>query len=85
MTLLVVYVVIVCFITMILMAYDKAQARKRGRRIPERTLFLLSAVGGSIGGIIGMRIWRHKTKHPSFVIGLPAILVAQVVFVYWIY
>lgn len=77
------YVVIISFITMVLMAYDKGQARKRRRRIPERTLFLLSALGGALGGIAGMRIWRHKTKHASFVIGLPVLLVLQVAAVSW--
>ncbi|WP_373232493.1 DUF1294 domain-containing protein [Cohnella sp.] len=77
------YVVIICFITLLMMAYDKKQARKGGRRIPERTLFLLSAIGGALGGIVGMRIWRHKTKHTSFVIGLPALLVVQLMAVYW--
>lgn len=77
------YVMIICSITLVMMAYDKAQARKRGRRVPERTLFFLSAVGGALGGIVAMRIWRHKTKHASFVIGLPALLVLQVVALYW--
>ncbi|MFC5471431.1 DUF1294 domain-containing protein [Cohnella suwonensis] len=66
------------------MAYDKGQAKRRGRRVPERTLFLLAAVGGSPGAIAGMRLWRHKTKHVSFVVGMPAILVVQALIVYWL-
>ncbi|MFC5406990.1 DUF1294 domain-containing protein [Cohnella soli] len=64
------------------MAYDKGQAKRRRQRVPERTLFLLAAIGGSPGSIVGMRIWHHKTKHISFVMGMPAILVVQVVILY---
>jgi uncharacterized membrane protein YsdA (DUF1294 family) len=71
-------------LTLYLMAYDKSQARKHGRRIPERTLFLLAGLGGAIGSILGMRIWRHKTKHISFVIGMPVLLAIHIAVVYWI-
>lgn len=67
-----------------LMAHDKSRARKKGRRVPERTFFLLAALGGSIGAIIGMRTWRHKTKHASFVIGMPVIFLLQIALIsYW--
>lgn len=57
---------------------DKRRAGKRGaRRIPERTLFLLAGLGGSVGALLGMRIWHHKTLHRSFRYGIPAILAAQ--------
>ena len=58
---------------------DKRRARKDKWRIPEKRLFLVAAIGGSIGSILGMQVFRHKTKHKSFVIGMPAILVAQAV------
>jgi uncharacterized membrane protein YsdA (DUF1294 family) len=80
---LVVYGIAINLWTLFTMGYDKAQARKRGRRVPESTLFLLSAIGGALGGIVGMRIWRHKTKHASFVIGFPVLLILQAVVVYW--
>jgi uncharacterized membrane protein YsdA (DUF1294 family) len=66
-------------LALILMAHDKSQARNNRRRIPEKRLFLVAAAGGSIGSIVGMRIWRHKTKHVSFVIGMPVLLVIQVI------
>jgi uncharacterized membrane protein YsdA (DUF1294 family) len=78
------YLIALNLLTLYLMAHDKSQARKHGRRIPERTLFLLAGLGGAIGSILGMRIWRHKTKHVSFVIGMPAILAIHIAVVYWI-
>lgn len=78
------YLIALNLLTLYLMAHDKSQARKRGRRVPERTLFLLAGFGGAIGSIAGMRIWRHKTKHVSFLIGMPVILAIQLAVVYWI-
>ena len=70
------------------MGLDKTIARKNGervqrgkkprRRIPEKTLFLIAALGGSLGVLAGMYLFRHKTKHKSFVFGVPLILVAQI-------
>lgn len=60
-----------------LMGIDKKKARTGAWRIPEKTLFLSAILGGSIGSICGMQLFRHKTKHKSFVIGMPAILVVQ--------
>jgi len=57
---------------------DKQKAKKGLWRIPEKTLFLISILGGSLGGILGMYIFRHKTKHWKFVIGMPLILILQV-------
>ena len=66
-------------ITFLLFGLDKALAKrkKRTRRIPERTLFLLSISGGSIGALAGMILWNHKTRHTSFRIGIPAIMLLQ--------
>jgi uncharacterized membrane protein YsdA (DUF1294 family) len=57
-----------------LMASDKSRARRGKRRIPEATLFLVAVLGGSLGIIIGMYAFRHKTQHDSFTIGIPLIL-----------
>lgn len=54
-----------------------AQGRKPRRRVPERTLFLIAALGGSAGVLAGMYCFRHKTKHRAFVLGVPAILAVQ--------
>ncbi len=59
---------------------DKRRARRKGaRRVRERTLFLSALLGGSVGAIAGMRLFRHKTKHWYFVWGMPAILILQLV------
>lgn len=61
------------------MGIDKRRAVKHQYRIPEKTLFGISIVGGSIGAWAGMYLFRHKTKHLQFVIGIPAILFLQVI------
>ena len=63
----------------ILMGLDKYKARRRKWRIPERTLFLAAILGGSAGSILGMQIFRHKTRHTAFVIGMPCILIIQII------
>ena len=62
-----------------LMAYDKRCARSGKWRVPEKTLFLFAILGGSIGAIVGMQVFRHKTKHWYFKYGMPAILVLQII------
>ncbi len=56
---------------------DKRRARQHAWRVPERTLFLLAMLGGSVGAVCGMCAFHHKTQHPAFRYGLPAILLAQ--------
>ncbi|MGN0984806.1 MAG: DUF1294 domain-containing protein [Gemmiger sp.] len=59
--------------------FDKWCARRRRRRVRERTLFLLALAGGSPGVWAAMYLFRHKTRHKRFVLGIPAILAAQLV------
>lgn len=59
------------------MGIDKAKAKKNAWRIPEATLFLIAILGGSIGSILGMQVFRHKTKHWYFAIGMPVIFFVQ--------
>ncbi|RKN79191.1 DUF1294 domain-containing protein [Paenibacillus ginsengarvi] len=59
--------------------YDKLMAKKRERRVPEKRLFGIAALGGAAGAWIGMRAFRHKTKHASFTIGIPALLALNAV------
>ena len=78
---LLVYLLIVNAIGFILMLTDKLKAKKNLWRIPEATLFLVAAMGGSIGSLLGMYTFRHKTKHISFLLGIPLILAVQIVIV----
>lgn len=78
---LLVYLLIVNALSFILMLVDKIKAKKNLWRIPEATLFLVAAIGGSIGSILGMYTFRHKTKHVSFLLGMPLILAVQIVIV----
>ena len=78
---LLVYLLIVNAIGFILMLTDKLKAKKNLWRIPEATLFLVAAMGGSIGSLLGMYTFHHKTKHISFLLGIPLILAVQIVIV----
>lgn len=72
------YVVIMTIAGFLSMYIDKKKAIKHQWRIPEKTLFLIAILGGSIGSNLGMAVCRHKTKHWYFVIGMPAILILQI-------
>ena len=67
------------------MLVDKIKAKKNRWRIRERTLFGSALLGGSIGALLGMYTFRHKTKHLSFTLGMPAILIAQIALAVWIF
>lgn len=73
-----IYLLLINLVGFILMGTDKKRAKKDQWRIPERTLFLTAVLGGSIGSLAGMHFFRHKTKHTSFVIGMPCILIIQI-------
>lgn len=73
-----IYLLIVNAAGFLVMTADKLYARKNMWRIPERTLMGLAAIGGSIGVWAAMYAVRHKTKHPKFVFGVPAILICQI-------
>ena len=75
---LLIYLLIMNVIGFVLMGIDKKKAEKNKWRIPEKTLFAAAMLGGSIGSILGMKVFRHKTKHNQFVYGMPAILAFQV-------
>jgi uncharacterized membrane protein YsdA (DUF1294 family) len=77
-----IYLLIVNAAGFLLMLIDKRKAIRHRWRIPEKSLFLTAAIGGSIGSIIGMYTFRHKTKHLQFTLGMPAILVVQLVLVF---
>ncbi|MBD5524923.1 MAG: DUF1294 domain-containing protein [Lachnospiraceae bacterium] len=81
MTLIIIYLVFINFISFITMGLDKYKAKKRAWRIPESTLFVLALIGGSIGSIAGMHLFHHKTRHWYFLYGMPAILIIQILIV----
>lgn len=79
--LMTIYLSITNIIGFALMGIDKRRAVKRAFRIPEATLFIVALIGGSIGSIIGMHLFHHKTRHWYFVYGMPAILIVQIIIV----
>ena len=79
------YLLLINAAAFLLMLVDKLKAKKTRWRIPERTLFGSALLGGSIGAILGMYTFRHKTRHLSFTLGMPAILIAQVALAIWIF
>ena len=81
----VVYLIVVNVIAFFLYGADKHKAKKGAWRISEKMLLLIAVIGGSIGAILGMHIFHHKTRHWYFRYGLPVILIAQVVLVVCIY
>lgn len=75
--LLIVYVAAVNAVAFVVYGVDKYKAQKTKWRIRESTLLLLAVIGGSAGAWLGMKIWRHKTRHAKFRYGVPAILLIQ--------
>ena len=73
-----VYLASVSIFAIVLTLYDKRAAGKDGWRVKERTLLLVSAIGGSVAMYATMRITRHKTKHLKFMVGIPLIILAQI-------
>ena len=76
------YLVLINLIGIIIMAYDKRRAINHKWRVPEAHLFFIAVIFGSLGSIIGMFLFHHKTKHLKFTIGMPLILIIQMVVVY---
>ena len=68
----------------LVMGVDKNQARRGGRRVPEKRLFLLAALGGATGGVFGMLAFRHKTRHTQFILGFPALALLHVALLVWL-
>ena len=75
------YVVIISIVSVVMTIKDKSCAKKGKWRVPEKTLFILSALGGSVAMYITMKTIRHKTQHKRFMIGIPAIMVVQAILI----
>lgn len=76
------YFVIVTLVGFMIMGIDKHKAKRNRWRIPEKVLMLAAAIGGSIGVLFGMHVWHHKTQKPLFNIGVPIIIVVQLLLLY---
>ena len=85
MSYLILYLTVINAAGFLIMLADKYRAKRGLWRIPEKTLFLTALLGGSAGCIIGMQVFRHKTKHLTFTIGMPAILVLQITAAIFLY
>lgn len=83
------YLAVLCILDFLLMGVDKRRAKRDQWRIREKTFFLVALLGGSLGAMVGMQVFHHKTKHWTFRIGMPAIFLVQfalcAVGLYWYY
>ena len=80
-----IYILIVInVLTFFIYGIDKRKAKQGNWRISEGTLLTLAVIGGSIGALLGMKVWHHKTMHKKFKYGLPLILLAQTALIYFI-
>ncbi len=77
-TILSIYLTVVNFTGFAMMGIDKQKARRDQWRIPERNFFITALLGGSLGCYLGMQVFHHKTMHKAFTIGMPAILIGQI-------
>ena len=83
--LLLTYLLIANIVVFILMGIDKRKAIKDAYRIPEKTLFLAVIAGGGLGGVLGMKVFHHKTKHWYFKYGFPTICILEYAALIWLY
>lgn len=84
-TILLLYLLFINLSAFILMGVDKHKARRGAFRIPELTLFIFALAGGAIGSLLGMRLFHHKTRKLRFVLGMPLILLAQILLCLFLY
>ena len=76
------YLIVINIVTFLVYGIDKWKAKQGSWRISEATLLILAVIGGSIGALLGMRVWHHKTMHKKFKYGLPLILLVQIALIY---
>ena len=79
----VIYLIGINVLTFLIYGIDKWKARRGKWRIPEDTLIWLAIAGGSIGALLGMNLFRHKTQHKKFTLGVPSILLVQAALAYF--
>ncbi len=78
------YLLVINILTFVVFGIDKWKAKQGSWRISEATLLMFAVIGGTIGALLSMQVWRHKTMHLKFKYGLPLILLAQIAFIYLI-
>ena len=78
------YLIALNIVTFLVYGIDKIKAKQKIRRIRETSLLVLAVLGGSIGALLGMYVWHHKTMHKKFQYGVPLILIAQIALVVFI-
>ena len=74
--------IVLNIVTFLVYGIDKWKAKQGSWRISEATLLILAVIGGSIGALLGMKVWHHKTMHKKFKYGLPLILLVQIALIY---
>lgn len=79
------YILIINLYSIIVMYLDKEKSKKHKWRIPEKKLFLIALLFGSPGIYIGMKLFRHKTKHEKFTLGIPMIIILQIILIVYFY
>ncbi len=83
---IIIYFVVINIIGFLIMFIDKQKAKRGAWRIPEKTLFIITALGGGIGTTAGMYAFRHKTQKLQFIVGLPFITILEIILaIYWIF
>ena len=80
-----IYLIVINILTFLIFGIDKWKARRGKWRIPEGTLIWMSIIGGSIGALVGMYLFHHKTQKRKFNLGIPAILLAQAILAYFVF
>ena len=75
------YLIVINVVTFLVYGIDKWKAKQGSWRISEATLLMLAVIGGSIGALLVMKVWRHKTQHKKFKYGLPLILIIQIILI----
>ncbi len=76
------YLIVINVVTFLVYGIDKWKAKQGSWRISEATLLILAVIGGSIGALLGMKVWHHKMMHKKFKYGLPLILLVQIALIY---
>lgn len=79
------YLLFINTATFLIYGIDKWKAKRNRYRISESTLLYLAVFGGSIGALLAMQLFRHKTRHKKFTVGIPAIAVLQTAFLLWLH